>query len=192
MLALIGFITIVYFLPADSNNPILVGDVEQSDINTLKKDLLVHSLNDDDNSVGQVVENNARQNVIDEPRHENQPQDNFINNNQIAGPPNLSPVRFTGPSNDRQKAVVDAFKHAWKGYKHFAWGHDHLKPLTGGYQDWFGLGLTIIDSLDTIYIMGLTKGIFLYNPSFHIKYLNYFRIRRSSDLGGTTFKFRCK
>lgn len=68
---------------------------------------------------------------------------------------------YAGPVNERQKAVVDAFKHAWKGYKQFAWGHDHLKPISEGYHDWFGLGLTIVDTLDTMYIMDLTKGCVL-------------------------------
>ncbi|VDK52082.1 unnamed protein product [Anisakis simplex] len=63
--------------------------------------------------------------------------------------------RFKGPQNDRQREVVDAFKHAWKGYKEYAWGHDTLKPISKGYSDWFGVGLTIIDSLDTMLIMGL-------------------------------------
>lgn len=66
--------------------------------------------------------------------------------------------KFNGPTNKRQEAVINAFKHAWKGYKQFAWGHDNLKPITEGYSDWFGLGLTIVDSIDTIYIMGLTNG----------------------------------
>lgn len=51
-----------------------------------------------------------------------------------------------------------AFRHAWKGYKKYAWGHDHLKPITGTFHDWFNLGLTIVDALDTIYIMGLKEG----------------------------------
>jgi hypothetical protein len=33
-----------------------------------------------------------------------------------------------------------------------------LKPVTGTCHDWFNLGLTIVDALDTIYIMGLTEG----------------------------------
>lgn len=64
---------------------------------------------------------------------------------------------FSGPSTSRQVAVVKAFKHAWKGYRQYAWGHDHLKPISKNHQDWFGLGLTIVDSIDTIYIMGLEK-----------------------------------
>ncbi|KAF8785957.1 endoplasmic reticulum mannosyl-oligosaccharide 1,2-alpha-mannosidase-like [Argiope bruennichi] len=60
-------------------------------------------------------------------------------------------------SQAKQKAVVAAFLHAWKGYKNHAWGHDHLKPITKTFQNWFGLGLTIVDSLDTMYIMGLEE-----------------------------------
>ena len=60
--------------------------------------------------------------------------------------------------NERQKAVVDAFLHAWAGYRKFAWGHDELKPLTRSFSEWFGLGLTLIDALDTMWILGLKKG----------------------------------
>ncbi|XP_028032219.1 endoplasmic reticulum mannosyl-oligosaccharide 1,2-alpha-mannosidase [Bombyx mandarina] len=63
---------------------------------------------------------------------------------------------FTGPKNDRQRALVESFRHAWRGYKEHAWGHDNLKPVSGMASDWFSLGLTIVDSLDTAYIMGLT------------------------------------
>ena len=60
--------------------------------------------------------------------------------------------------NPQQEAVVRAFQHAWSGYKEYAWGHDHLKPISKKYHDWFGLGLTLIDSLDTMYMMGLKQG----------------------------------
>uniref|UniRef100_A0A182QZL9 alpha-1,2-Mannosidase n=1 Tax=Anopheles farauti TaxID=69004 RepID=A0A182QZL9_9DIPT len=62
---------------------------------------------------------------------------------------------FKGPTNDRQRAVVDAVLHSWKGYREYAWGHDNLKPISMGYSDWFGLGLTLVDTLDTLYIMDL-------------------------------------
>lgn len=68
---------------------------------------------------------------------------------------------------------MKAFQHAWKGYKQFAWGHDHLKPISEGYHDWFGLGLTIVDSLDTMYIMHLKDGmiylfISLFIPNYQL------------------------
>ena len=58
---------------------------------------------------------------------------------------------------EHQKAVVEAFKHAWKGYKDHAWGFDELKPLSKGHSTWFDLGLTLVDSLDTMWLMGLTE-----------------------------------
>lgn len=82
----------------------------------------------------------------------------FIRGNEIIVPEVISPVYFYGPRNDRQTAVVAAFKHAWMGYKTFAWGHDNLRPVSKKSSDWFGLGLTIVDSLDTMYIMGLHEG----------------------------------
>ncbi|XP_031734150.1 mannosidase, alpha, class 1B, member 1b isoform X3 [Anarrhichthys ocellatus] len=65
------------------------------------------------------------------------------------------------PSNkseaDLLEAVQEAFLHSWKGYKDFAWGHDELRPLSKSYSEWFGLGLTLIDALDTMWILGLKK-----------------------------------
>lgn len=55
--------------------------------------------------------------------------------------------------------VRDAFRHAWKGYKDHAWGRDELKPISKSFGEWFGLGLTLIDSLDTMWILGLKEGI---------------------------------
>lgn len=53
-------------------------------------------------------------------------------------------------------------KHAWDNYKLYAWGKNELKPITkrGHTASIFGssnLGATILDGLDTLYIMGLDK-----------------------------------
>ncbi|CAL8317830.1 unnamed protein product [Lota lota] len=58
---------------------------------------------------------------------------------------------------DRQEAVRQAFRHAWMGYKSFAWGHDELKPVSKTFAEWFGLGLTLVDALDTMWILGLKE-----------------------------------
>lgn len=56
----------------------------------------------------------------------------------------------------KQNAVREAFKHAWNGYTTYALPHDELKPLTNGSADPFnGWGATLVDSLDTLWIMGL-------------------------------------
>ena len=70
-------------------------------------------------------------------------------------PPKDASIQFQGPQNERQRAVVAAFQHAWQGYRTYAWGRDHLKPITKTHQTWFDLGLTLIDSLDTMIVMNL-------------------------------------
>ena len=53
--------------------------------------------------------------------------------------------------------ILYAFQHAWSAYRRFAWGNDHLRPISKAGQNWFGLGLTIVDSLDTMLIMNLKE-----------------------------------
>jgi len=58
----------------------------------------------------------------------------------------------------RRDAVKAAMKHAWKGYERFAWGMDELQPNSRRGKNLFaGLGATIIDSLDTLWIMDLKE-----------------------------------
>ncbi|KAK4681883.1 hypothetical protein QC764_111480 [Podospora pseudoanserina] len=57
---------------------------------------------------------------------------------------------------ERQEAVKQAAKKSWNAYRKYAWGRDELLPekLTG--KDTFaGWGATLVDSLDTLWIMGL-------------------------------------
>ncbi|XP_074654661.1 endoplasmic reticulum mannosyl-oligosaccharide 1,2-alpha-mannosidase-like isoform X2 [Tubulanus polymorphus] len=65
-------------------------------------------------------------------------------------------IRFQGAQNDRQRAVIGAFKHAWNGYRRYAWGKDELLPISKSHNTWFDVGLTLLDALDTMYIMNLT------------------------------------
>jgi mannosyl-oligosaccharide alpha-1,2-mannosidase len=56
----------------------------------------------------------------------------------------------------RRGLVEDAFKHAWKGYREHAWLHDEVMPVSGGQKDPFaGWAATLVDSLDSLYIMGM-------------------------------------
>ncbi|KAK4529168.1 hypothetical protein CCYA_CCYA01G0025 [Cyanidiococcus yangmingshanensis] len=56
----------------------------------------------------------------------------------------------------RREAVRQAMQHAWQAYRRDAWGHDELRPLSHSFEDSMnGVGLTMIDSLDTLYLMGL-------------------------------------
>jgi len=58
----------------------------------------------------------------------------------------------------RREKVKDAMIHAWSSYEKYAWGHDELQPQTkNGVDSFGGLGATLIDSLDTLFIMGLDE-----------------------------------
>lgn len=55
--------------------------------------------------------------------------------------------------------VVTEFRTAWDAYRQVAWGRDELRPVSGQGSDFFipggTLGLTIVESLDTLYLMEL-------------------------------------
>lgn len=55
--------------------------------------------------------------------------------------------------------VKAEFRHAWNGYKKYAWGNDDLKPLSKSYHNWYPepLLMTPVDALDTMYLMGFKK-----------------------------------
>ncbi|KXN85750.1 Mannosyl-oligosaccharide 1,2-alpha-mannosidase MNS3, partial [Leucoagaricus sp. SymC.cos] len=60
----------------------------------------------------------------------------------------------------RQEAVIDAFKHAWLAYERDAMGADEYHPLSHGGSNLTkagGIGYTVVDSLDTMLIMGLNE-----------------------------------
>ncbi|KAK4233537.1 endoplasmic reticulum mannosyl-oligosaccharide 1,2-alpha-mannosidase [Achaetomium macrosporum] len=56
----------------------------------------------------------------------------------------------------RQGAIKDAFLRCWRTYKEHAWLHDEVTPISAQPKDNFGAwGATLVDSLDTLWIMGL-------------------------------------
>lgn len=68
------------------------------------------------------------------------------------------------PVSEEQAAVLaqqvkDEMRHAWRGYKQYAWGHDALNPLSKTPRDWYqhSLLMTPVDGLDTLMIMGLKE-----------------------------------
>jgi mannosyl-oligosaccharide alpha-1,2-mannosidase len=57
---------------------------------------------------------------------------------------------------ERQHAVLDAFKRAWLSYKDHAWMADELTPISGDKRNTFaGWAATLVDTLDTLWIMNL-------------------------------------
>ncbi|KAG8657628.1 mannosyl-oligosaccharide 1,2-alpha-mannosidase MNS1 isoform X2 [Manihot esculenta] len=59
---------------------------------------------------------------------------------------------------ERREKVKEAMLHAWSSYEKYAWGHDELQPQTkNGVDSFGGLGATLIDALDTLFIMGFDE-----------------------------------
>lgn len=63
---------------------------------------------------------------------------------------------------ERRQKVKEMMEHAWHNYKLYAWGKNELRPLSqrahvGSIFGSYDLGATIVDGLDTLYIMGLEK-----------------------------------
>ncbi len=54
-------------------------------------------------------------------------------------------------------------KRAWNSYRTHAWGADEVSPISGGSHsatgDIHNMGLTIVDALDTLMIMGMTEEV---------------------------------
>ena len=58
--------------------------------------------------------------------------------------------------------ALQMMKHAWDSYVKYAWGSNELRPISrrGHSASIFGslsLGATIVDAIDTLYIMGLEE-----------------------------------
>ena len=58
----------------------------------------------------------------------------------------------------RQQAIRSEFIWSWSAYEQHAYGRDELNPLSQRGQDWIAagpLGITLLDSLDSLVILGL-------------------------------------
>ncbi|KAL1859622.1 hypothetical protein Daus18300_009487 [Diaporthe australafricana] len=58
----------------------------------------------------------------------------------------------------RRDQVRALFQKNWRSYRRFAWMQDALLPVSGGGRDQFsGWAATLVDALDTLWIMGLRE-----------------------------------
>lgn len=83
------------------------------------------------------------------------------------GPVHLPPVQHLFVSEaptayerreDRRREVRKLFRKNWSSYKERAWMRDALLPISGFGRDQFsGWAATLVDSLDTLWIMGMKK-----------------------------------
>jgi mannosyl-oligosaccharide alpha-1,2-mannosidase len=61
----------------------------------------------------------------------------------------------------RRQVVKDVFSRSWNAYKEQAWAWDEVRPVTGGGKNTFGgWAATLVDSLDTLWIMGCVNPVY--------------------------------
>ncbi|URD90741.1 Glycosyl hydrolase family 47 [Musa troglodytarum] len=83
-------------------------------------------------------------------------EDSTHTTDKVAHNDNVWESEIDPVNNQRREKVKEAMLHAWNSYVKYAWGQDELQPQTkNGVNSFGGLGATLVDSLDTLYIMGL-------------------------------------
>lgn len=72
-------------------------------------------------------------------------------------PYSYSPNESDALARSRRYHVKKAMQHAWGGYEKYAFGMDELQPVSKkGNKRWGGIGITLVDSLDTLWLMNMT------------------------------------
>ncbi|XP_026322097.1 mannosyl-oligosaccharide alpha-1,2-mannosidase IA-like isoform X2 [Hyposmocoma kahamanoa] len=103
---------------------------------------------------------------------------------------------YVTSSNDTiQKAltVKQMMTHAWNSYKVYAWGKNELKPMSkrAHLSSVFGphdLGATIVDGLDTLYLMGMMDE-FREGRDWVAEHLNFKEVDYELSVFETTIRF---
>jgi len=99
----------------------------------------------------------------------------------------------TGASNDeitrfRREAIKQAMKHAWDGYKQYAFGFDELRPVSLDSQNnWGGFAVTLVDALDTLWLMGM-KDEFIEGRRYIAESLNLENVKEKVSVFETTIR----
>jgi mannosyl-oligosaccharide alpha-1,2-mannosidase len=87
-----------------------------------------------------------------------------------SAPPPVGPGSVTTPDPGPETTPPDSWREvaedvrretrfAWRSYVDRAFGHDQIKPVSGGFEEFFvdghPMGLTIVEALDTLWLMEL-------------------------------------
>lgn len=87
------------------------------------------------------------------------PQNNPTNLRHIQLPTSKFSRSTLWHQSDRQLSVQDAFTRCWNSYKSEAWLADELAPLSGLPRNDLGWATTLIDNLDTLWVMGMREDL---------------------------------
>uniref|UniRef100_A0A7S4N8K7 alpha-1,2-Mannosidase n=1 Tax=Odontella aurita TaxID=265563 RepID=A0A7S4N8K7_9STRA len=88
----------------------------------------------------------------------------------------------------RRDYVKKAMEHAWSGYKKHAFGQDEVLPQSGkSHSNWGGMGTTLVDSLDTLWLMGM-KEEFTQARDWVRDHLDHDHVHKSISVFETTIR----
>ena len=88
----------------------------------------------------------------------------------------------------RRVYVKKAMRFAWAGYEQYAWGMDEILPISRrGTNNWGGFAVTMIDSLDTLWLMDMKEEFYRAREYVH-KTLNHDKGARSVSFFETTIR----
>ncbi|PPR01327.1 hypothetical protein CVT24_006329 [Panaeolus cyanescens] len=90
----------------------------------------------------------------------------------------------------RKEEVRETFKFAWTGYLDKAFPHDEVLPVNGGNTDKYnGWSVTLFDSLDTMWIMGLKEEFKAAVASIKDKHFNATKPNHYAPFFETTIRY---
>ena len=107
-------------------------------------------------------------------------------------PPETTPADVREKSDalgrQRREVVRNAMKHAYGNYEKHAFGYDEVLPDSGNRRNnWGGMATTMVDSLDTLWIMGL-KDEFYRARDWIRDNLDFNRVQGSVSVFETTIR----
>ena len=69
----------------------------------------------------------------------------------------MAPTEGENKWRERAEKVKDAVRRAWEAYLKNGYPSDDLRPVTSAGDEWLHNHATVVDSLDTLYLVGLRK-----------------------------------
>ena len=73
-------------------------------------------------------------------------------------PYDYQPGESDALARSRRHHIQRAMKHVWDAYVQYAFGMDELLPISKrGTNGWGGIAITLVDSLDTLWLMNMTE-----------------------------------
>ena len=135
--------------------------VEASNVHARVADINVDQAQTTERAKAVHITNDEKGGMLKEGSHDGAgSHSNFWNDEQydikVPGSAGDAHTEYLGRSEPHKlHQIRDEFLWSWNAYKKHAWGKDELLPVSKKSHRWFGIGLTLLDTLDMLVIMEL-------------------------------------